>query len=110
LNSVQESITNEGVNTTLTFVQPMLAAKSIMDCIESKTKLVVCMTEGIPVHDTVKVNAQLEHFDTHLIDPNCPCMISPSHKCKIGIMSAYIHRPDPIGIVSRSGTLTYEAV
>jgi succinyl-CoA synthetase alpha subunit len=109
-NSVQERGANEGVNMALIFAPPMLAAKSIMNCIESKLKLVVCITKRIPVYDMAKVNAQLEHFDTRLIGPNCPGIISPSHQCKIEIMATYIHRPGPIGIVSRSGTLTYEAV
>ncbi|MDR1433036.1 MAG: succinate--CoA ligase subunit alpha [Puniceicoccales bacterium] len=108
-NSVGESVENEGVDTALIFVPPMVAAESIMECIDCNVKLVVCISEGIPVRDMVEVNAKLERSNTRLIGPNCPGIITPG-RCKIGIMPAYIHRPGPVGIVSRSGTLTYEAV
>jgi succinyl-CoA synthetase alpha subunit len=108
-NSVSESVAKEGVDTALIFVPPLFAAESIMECIDANLKLVVCISEGIPVRDMVGVNAKLERSNTRLIGPNCPGIITPG-ECKIGIMPAYIHRPGPVGIVSRSGTLTYEAV
>ncbi|MDR1333918.1 MAG: succinate--CoA ligase subunit alpha [Holosporaceae bacterium] len=108
-NSVQESVNNEEPDVALIFVPPLSAAESIMACIDAHLKLIVCITEGIPLLDMIRVSEKLEHSNSRLIGPNCPGVISPG-QCKIGIMPAYIHRPGPIGIVSRSGTLTYEAV
>jgi succinyl-CoA synthetase alpha subunit len=108
-NSVAESIESEGVDSALIFVPPLHAAESIMECADANLKLAVCITEGIPVHDMLMVNAKLERSAMRLIGPNCPGIITPG-ECKIGIMPAYIHKPGPVGIVSRSGTLTYEAV
>ncbi len=108
-NTVEEAVTKEGANCALIFVPPAAAADAIMEAAAAGVALIVCITEGIPVNDMVKVKAFLARTRSRLIGPNCPGIISPG-KAKIGIMPGHIHQEGRVGVVSRSGTLTYEVV
>ncbi len=108
-NTVKDAVDQVGADTSVIFVPPPFAADAIMEAADAGIKVIVCITEGIPVQDMVKTKAYLEGYDCVLVGPNCPGVITPD-EAKVGIMPGFIHHKGSIGIVSRSGTLTYEAV
>ena len=108
-NTVADAVKNEGANVSVIFVPASFAAEAIMEAADAGVQLVVTITEGIPTRDMVKVYEYLKSKNVRMIGPNCPGIITPG-ECKIGIMPGFIHRPGTVGLISRSGTLTYEAV
>jgi len=108
-NTVKEAMSNAGASATMIYVPPRFAYASVIEAIEAEIPVIACITEGIPVQDMLKIKAVLDQSNSTLIGPNCPGVITPD-ECKLGIMPGNIHRKGSVGVVSRSGTLTYEAV